>query len=211
MTYVGISDWRAKRHMQEPVRGVFRVSGFYDKHPNSSSFATQITGVIVAPGVPATPAEHKTDERGRWAGVQELPVLVDRADPSRFAILWDEVHPESAQDLARRQAQEQADRLNSAAPGRLGPRVVSELPKERATAVITGVTEVQPPGGMPPGGIADLTFEITRADGSVSTTRTRAGFSSPERRAMVATPGKQLNVFVDPANPARVAIDTDGL
>jgi hypothetical protein len=47
------------------VRGVFRVTGFYDKHPSSSPPGTRITGVIIAPGIPATPAEHKVDERGR--------------------------------------------------------------------------------------------------------------------------------------------------
>lgn len=40
-----------------------------------------------------TAVEHKADDRGRWAGGQELPVLVDRADPSKFVILWDEAQP----------------------------------------------------------------------------------------------------------------------
>jgi hypothetical protein len=89
---MGISDWRAKRHMKQPERGVLRVSGFHRSHSPSSG---RITGVITAPGIPDTPVEHKVDDQDRWTGVQEVPVLVDRADPSKFVILWDEVQPAS--------------------------------------------------------------------------------------------------------------------
>jgi hypothetical protein len=65
ISLMGLSDRRAKHNMRDPVRGVFRVTGFYDKHPSSSPPGTRITGVIIAPGIPATPAEHKVDERGR--------------------------------------------------------------------------------------------------------------------------------------------------
>ncbi|HEY0933657.1 MAG TPA: hypothetical protein VGD91_07940 [Trebonia sp.] len=72
--------------MKSPVSGIFRVTGSYD-----AKSATRITGVITAPGIPATPAEHKTDRQGRWAESDELPVTVDQADPSKFVIMWDEV------------------------------------------------------------------------------------------------------------------------
>jgi hypothetical protein len=111
---MGLSDWRAKHNMRDPVRGVFRVTGFYDKHPSSNPPGTRVTGVITAPGIPATSAEHKVDERGRWASHQELPVLVDRADPSRFAILWSEVQNVSWRDSEMSSAQAVADQLNAA-------------------------------------------------------------------------------------------------
>jgi hypothetical protein len=114
---MGVSDWRAKHNMRDPVRGVFRVTGFYDKHPSSSPPGTRVTGVITAPGIPATPAEHKVDERGRWASHQQLPVLVDRSDPSRFAILWSEVQNVSWRDSEMSSAQAMADQLNTAQPG----------------------------------------------------------------------------------------------
>jgi hypothetical protein len=114
---MGLSDWRAKHNMRDPVRGVFRVTGFYDKHPSSNPPGTRVTGVISAPGMPATPAEHKVDERGRWASHQELPVLVDRSDPSRFAILWSEVQNVSWRDSEMSSAQAIADQLNTAQPG----------------------------------------------------------------------------------------------
>ena len=79
------SDQRAMRHMKLPERGTLRVTGVHDGHSHS-----RISGVITAPGISPTRVEHQTDQRGRCAVGQELPVLVDQADPSRFAILWDE-------------------------------------------------------------------------------------------------------------------------
>ena len=312
--------------MKDPIRGTFRVTGFYDAHPSSSPPGTRITGVITAPGIPATPAEHKTDSRGRWAGANELPVLVDRADPSRFAILWDEVKPVSWKDQERQAAQAEADRINgrtagapdaegaSGGPGVAGvpgtaggpgvaggpgaggfpgsspfqftvspgvtvspevafddvvtigpdgqpaslslpPEVAAQMGEqvgeairkalgglasgtggdsaaapyggfdpaeavramasrsgEQATAVVLAV-EDKPTSGFltPPGGAADLTLEITRADGSVYTTHTVIMFSTPQRRAAIAAVGKRLGVFIAPNNPAKIAIDTTDL
>lgn len=223
--------------MEDPVRGVFKVTSWYDKHPSSSTGGIRITGVLVAPGLPATPAEHRTDWRGNWAGADELPALIDRADPSRFAILWDEYHPESWQDRAGRRAREEADRLNAAAaagargvfgdPGRPQPgapgggltpeqaaAMVDAGSGQRGTAVVVAVSDVPvPPGvpGAPPAGVADLTLQVTRADGTAYTARTRLAFSTPERRGRIAVPGAELPVLLDPASPDRIAIDTAAL
>jgi hypothetical protein len=290
--------------MKDPVRGIFRVTGFYDAHPSSSPPGTRITGVIVADGLPATPAEHKVSGREHWADSKELPVLVDRTDPSRFVILWDEVKPVSWQDRERQAAQAEADRLNAitsqvtgdlpadagafggfggaGAPGTgspfdfnataevafddvmtvgpdgqvhkttlppeaaagveaavrqalegLGPmlageasgtpyggvnpveaaRMVASRSGERATAIVVAVEDKKPRRAAltPPGGMADVTLEVTRADGSIYTTHTVIGFSTPERRAIVAVVGKRLNVFIDPTSPSKLAIDTAGL
>lgn len=110
---MSLADWRAKRQMRDPVRGVFRVTGFYDKHPSSNPQGTRITGVLVAPGIPATPAEHKADPRGRWVAQRELPVLVDRSEPSRFAILWSQVTKVSQREREWQAAEDEADLLNS--------------------------------------------------------------------------------------------------
>ena len=79
------SDQQAMRHMKLPERGTLRVTGVHEGHSYE-----RISGVISAPGIAPTRVEHKIDERGRCAVGQELPVLVDCADPSRFVILWDE-------------------------------------------------------------------------------------------------------------------------
>jgi|GEM_PF-3457189 len=82
---MGSSDQRAMRHMKLPERGTLRVTGVHEGHSHS-----RISGVITSPGIRPTRVEHKIDERGRVTNGQDLPVLVDRADPSRFVILWDE-------------------------------------------------------------------------------------------------------------------------
>jgi len=278
---MGLSDWRAKRQMRDPVRGVFRVTGFYDKHPASTPPGTRITGVITAPGIPATAAEHKVDERGRWAAHQELPVMVDRSDPSRFAILWSEITRVSWRDSEMSSAEAEAARLNvapsapsapwpgagTAAPGGPAPQVVSLPPEaaaavqavvgqalqaagltpepevlgapgrpapgrpgggvtpeqaaqmiaggggQRAWAVVTDAREIAVPPGLPaaPAGVVDITLEIAAPDGSRYPAVTRVGFSTPQRRARVATVGTELSVLVDPADRSRVAIGTTGL
>lgn len=110
---MGLGDWRARQQMRDPVRGVFRKTGFYDRHPASNPPGTRMTGVIIAPGVPAMAAEHRVDGRGRWAAEEEFPVLVDRADPARFAILWSELEAVPSRDRELASAQAEADRINA--------------------------------------------------------------------------------------------------
>lgn len=81
---------------------------------------------------------------------------------------------------------------------------------EQATAVVTAVTPVEVPQALLPGpaaSLADLALRVARADGTVYDASTRIGFRSPERRALVGRVGGTLPVRIDPANPARVAID----
>jgi hypothetical protein len=91
MAAMGFSDRRVKRKMKYPVRGTLRVSGITDARPPR----VRVTGVITAPGVPATAVEYAAGEREPWTGVEEVAVLVDRSEPSRFLILWDEPVPDT--------------------------------------------------------------------------------------------------------------------
>jgi hypothetical protein len=64
--------------------------------------------VVQAPGVPATPVEHDCMIRAdRWPspGIT-LPVTVDRDDPQKIKVEWDEV--ETSQDSSARAAAEMA-------------------------------------------------------------------------------------------------------
>jgi hypothetical protein len=130
---MGISAWRAKRQMKYPERGVLRVTGFYDALSHSAPSGTRITGIISAPGIPDTPVEHKSDDQDSWAGVREVPVLVDRADPSRFLILWDEAQPISFRDQEPQAAPQEADRITR---GQYGSR----------TSVTSTVVTIGPDG-----------------------------------------------------------------
>jgi hypothetical protein len=151
---MGISTWRAKRQMKYPERGVLRVTGFYDALSHSAPSGTRITGIITAPGIPDTPVEHKSDDQDSWAGVREVPVLVDRADPSRFLILWDEAQPISWRDQEL-QAPPEADRITR---GQYGPR----------TSVTSTVVTIGPDGQPASGPMSPETAaQVQAALGSV--------------------------------------------
>lgn len=94
--------------MRDPVSGVFRVSSWYDPHPGRTPERLRLTGVVEAPGVPPTPAEHDADHRGKWVGNSALPITVDRADPTNFRVEWDQVSKTDWAALARDAAQQQA-------------------------------------------------------------------------------------------------------
>lgn len=95
-------NW-AKRRMKDPVLGKFKTTGEHRAQVVSRvqvDDRTTYTGVITAPGIPATTVERKADRLGRmeWAELDhgfkiEYAVLVDRADPTRFVILWKQVRP----------------------------------------------------------------------------------------------------------------------
>lgn len=91
-------------------------------------------------------------------------------------------------------------------------RALSDDEAERAPAVVLAAEER--PGRRflnPPGGTVDLLLEVLRDSGETYTTRLVVGFSTPERRARVATVGTRLTVRLDPRDPVKVAIDPAGL
>jgi len=116
---MGINDWRAKRQIKYPERGVLRVIGLHDEHSHPSRTGTRIAGIITAPGLPATRIEHKMEDPARWAGHQALPVLLERTDPTKFIVLWEELESGAWQDPG------DFDPVNSGAPSTYGPNVVS--------------------------------------------------------------------------------------
>jgi hypothetical protein len=116
---MGINDWRAKRQIKYPERGVLRVIGLHDEHSHPSRTGTRVAGIITAPGMPATRIEHKMEDPARWAGHQALPVLCERTDPTKFIVLWEELESGAWQDPG------DFDPVNSGPPSRFGPNVVS--------------------------------------------------------------------------------------
>jgi hypothetical protein len=95
---MGINDWRAKRQIKYPERGVLRVIGRHDEHSRPSTTGTRIAGIITAPGMPAARIEHKMEDPARWEGVTAVPVTVDRNDPSKFVVMWEELDSGAWQD-----------------------------------------------------------------------------------------------------------------
>jgi hypothetical protein len=116
---MGINDWRAKRNIKYPERGVLRVIGLHDGHSHPSRTGTRIAGIITAPGIPATRIEHKMEDPARWAEHKALPVLLDRTDPTKFIVLWEELESGSWQDPG------DVDPRYASAPSTFGPNVIS--------------------------------------------------------------------------------------
>jgi hypothetical protein len=83
---MGIGGWRVKKQMKHPERGILQVTEVRD-----TQHGVHVTGIITAPGIRPTVVEHKSEDRKQWAGVHKVPVMVDRADPSKFEVLWYEV------------------------------------------------------------------------------------------------------------------------
>jgi hypothetical protein len=115
---MGINDWRAKRQIKYPERGVLRVIGRHDEHSRPSSTGTRIAGIITAPGMPPARIEHKIEDPARWAGVTAVPVTVDRSDPSKFVVMWEELESGAWQDPG------DVNPVGAGAPGGFGPNVV---------------------------------------------------------------------------------------
>jgi hypothetical protein len=97
--------------MKDPVSGIFRVSDWYDAHPSSSPPGTRLTGVIIADGLAPTPADAPVDHHSKWVGQNELPVTVDRTDPSNFRIEWDQVIKQDWRATAQQHALDEATKL----------------------------------------------------------------------------------------------------
>lgn len=116
---MGINDWRAKRNIKYPVRGVLRIIGLHDEHSRPSRTGTRIAGIITAPGTPAARIEHKMEDPARWAGVKAVPVLFDRNDPTKFVVLWEELESGAWQDPG------EADPINAGSSSRFGPAAIS--------------------------------------------------------------------------------------
>jgi hypothetical protein len=101
--------------MQEPVAGTLKITST----DRVSGAKIVITGVVTAPGMEPTPAQHTVDVPvKKFAAVfrrYDLPVVFDRTDPSRLRFIWDEVPDEKQLDLL--EASRVADRMRGGGDG----------------------------------------------------------------------------------------------
>ena len=167
--------------MKEPVAGTFKITST----DRVSGAKTVITGVVTAPGLEPTPAQHTVDvPLKKLAAVYrgyDLPVAVDRTDPSRLRFIWDEVPDEKQLDLL--EASRVADRMRGNAgdsgygpgagiggpgvttdfagfPGDLGA-VLGDLTHGRDVRVYTSTnTTTTSTGGEVPPEIAELARRV---------------------------------------------------
>jgi hypothetical protein len=109
--------------MKDPVEANAQVVGSTQAPENATSGNVNLTLVVQAEGVPATSVELSCmapAKKWPFPG-QTLPVTVDRADPTRIKIRWDDL-PEAA-DVSKQQADALAAQMNQGggvAPGITG-------------------------------------------------------------------------------------------
>jgi hypothetical protein len=98
--------------MKDPVDGTAQVVGSTQPPDNATSGNVNLNVVVQAEGVPATSVEFSClAPPKKWPFPGEtLPVTVDRADPERIKVRWDDV-PEAA-DVAKQQAEALAAQMN---------------------------------------------------------------------------------------------------
>jgi hypothetical protein len=108
------------KRFKDPVRGtglVVAVNHWGDMSGGGSGFC-RMTLVVDAPGVPKTTVKYSKELNfDMWPsqGV-ELPITVDRADPEKVRVEWDEI--QSRSDLQKKYEKREEQRLTDKAYGR---------------------------------------------------------------------------------------------
>jgi len=79
--------------MADPVPGSLLVTAAAMPSRNSLYHMTRITGIVSGEGIAPTAVQYSgLIKTSNWPSPgSTLPVTVDRADPTKFAILWDQV------------------------------------------------------------------------------------------------------------------------
>jgi len=92
--------------MADPVAGTFLVTAASMPSRNALYHMTRITGVVSAEGVEPTAVQYGGLIRtSLWPSPgKQLPVIVDRADPKKFAIQWDQVGTAESSALGQAEA-----------------------------------------------------------------------------------------------------------
>jgi Short C-terminal domain len=102
------------KRMKDPVRGMAQVVGS-TRPPHNAMFGNcKLTLVVQADGVEPTPVEHQNllTPVSKWPRPgMSIPVTVDRANPDRISIEWDEIA--TGEDTAAAQAQAMADAMRA--------------------------------------------------------------------------------------------------
>ena len=111
-----IRDTAQSHHMKDPVHGTALVADVNDwLLEKSTPYTLRTTLVVEADGVPKTTVEHSElvnassgTHLDKWP-VQgsTIPITIDRADPTRVLIDWDDMRGKS--DLLREAERDQAE------------------------------------------------------------------------------------------------------
>jgi len=113
----------AVRAMADPVPGTLLVTAAAIPDRDSVWHMTRITGILSADGVePRAVQFGGLVKTSLWPSPgQQLPVIVDRADPGKFAIQWDKVRASGDAALDQAEALAAMMRTRQDGPSASGP------------------------------------------------------------------------------------------
>ena len=123
---MGLFSKLSEKRMKDPVEGTVRVVGITTPNPNATQENYRLDGVVSGPGIEPTAIIHKGFTNvSKWPYVgQELPVTVDRADPTHISIHWDRLstsHEIAQQQTEALAAQMRGQQPAGGAPGAAAP------------------------------------------------------------------------------------------
>jgi hypothetical protein len=104
------------KKMKDPVRGTAHVVSRTTLDGEAVWEHCRMQLVVEGPGVLATPAEwNGLVHNGKWPALGgTLPVTIDRADPTKVKVEWDDVEPNAV--VARRHAERLAAEKRAGSP-----------------------------------------------------------------------------------------------
>jgi hypothetical protein len=115
---MGLRNWLHNKHMSDPVDGMLQLTSCSAGAYNAAYSNCRMQGVVTAPGLAPTAVEHVClAPAKKWPQPgQMIPVLVDRADPTRLEVRWDDMpgNRELGQQQARQEAQRLAAQMSAA-------------------------------------------------------------------------------------------------
>jgi hypothetical protein len=122
---VGVLNWMRNHRLSDPVPGRYHLTSCSVGSSGAMYSNCRMEGVVTAEGLPPTAVGHYcTAPTKKWPSPgQELPVLVDRANPRRLRIQWRQVATgrqrgrQAAQAFAAMMAQQQATGGGAGWPG----------------------------------------------------------------------------------------------
>lgn len=114
-----VGNWKAKRQMKDPVKGTAFVVSANDWTRAQVPSPLHAKFVVEGDGVPKTTVEHSEKVPPKHWEVwprpkQTLPVTIDRADPTRLIIDWQQLLDDKEQRKRAAAAREEQRLLDQA-------------------------------------------------------------------------------------------------
>jgi hypothetical protein len=196
-----IGDWAKSRRMSDSVRGTLRVTACTTCDRGTTSGNYDLDGVVSADGVLPTAVSHSgIAKASKWpCPGDELPVTVDRADPTSLQIEWDEV--QTGDERGAAPAALQAATMRGGAPAAAPD--LSALTGMAGTTVSSQVFDLRDTGAREEilGAVVQHVGDPAQMRAAIMQTLAQAGIQLPDPAAgFPKTPGDGLK---DPATRLR--------